>query len=714
MIDRSLRPDDPSFVGGHRLLARLGEGGMGVVYLGRTDSGALAAVKVIRAEYALDDDFRTRFRREADAARRVDGPWVVKVTGADPDAARPWLATVFEPGPSLAEAVGRHGPLPVRAVRVLGKTLARALAAVHGAGLVHRDVKPGNILLAADGPRLIDFGIARSLDATGLTATGLVVGTPGFLAPEQAAGDGDWVGPAGDVFSLGCVLAYAATGRPPFGSGPVDALLYRTVHDEPDLDGLDRQDEELAAVLRRCLAKDPAGRPAPEELDAALVEDVPSGTVDWLPAAVVRMVADRSAEMLSLPEIGATIIEGPVRDRGPSRRGFLAVASGGAAVLAMGGGAAAWAALHDGTGRHTSAGPGWAIGVQADLSGPGKAAGRAQEQGARIAVEEFNARLGRPFTLHLTTSDDGGRAERAAAAAQRLVDDPDVLAVIGSSTDATTQAALPVYDAALLPVLGMSAGQNLAQNVRSFVRGRPLHNVVAMSLGYQLEATSAATPVGVLLDRSGGDLSWMTIQMVNLVVRQYGDATHPRVVPAGTGDLTPVLAQMRSAGIKAFVYAGPLDGAIRAARGLADFTGPKYAAEPALDARFAAEPAAAGWTVVAGAIGPGAAGVRSFAQAFRTRYGRAPGFWAAEGYDAAKLLIRQLVATNGKRPARKALIGPLRKATYHGITRDFAFDQRSAGQPVLTTPASFVHQVIDGEFHYLGPAPDKAPQPRTV
>ncbi|WP_225094851.1 bifunctional serine/threonine-protein kinase/ABC transporter substrate-binding protein [Streptomyces sp. CoH27] len=709
MTDRSLRPSDPSFVGGHRLLARLGEGGMGVVYLGRTESGALAAVKVIQAEFAHDEEFRGRFRREVRAAQRVTSPWVVKVTGADAEAEQPWLATAFEPGPALADAVRQHGPLPPRAVRVLGKMLARALAAVHEAGLVHRDVKPGNILLAADGPRLIDFGIARSPHDTAFTSTDLVVGTPGFLSPEQAAA-GE-LSPASDVFSLGCVLAYAATGRPPFGAGATDALLYRTVHDEPDLDGVDA---ESATVLARCLAKDPAARPTPAELDAALVEDVPSGTADWLPADVVRMIAERSAEMLALPEIEATLAEPPtVPAPSRSRRGFLTAASAGAAVLAVGGGAAAWAALrgtHGGSG--TPAAPGWAIGVQADLSGPGKVAGQAQEQGARLAVEQFNARRDKPFTLRLRSADDRGSSAGATTAARQLADDKDVLAVIGSSTDATTQAALPVYDAALLPLLSMSAGQNLLQNTRSFLRGRPLHNAVAMKLAFQWAATSTAAPVGVLLDRSGGDLSWMTIQMVNLIVRKYGRATHPRVVPAGTTDLKPVLDEMRAAGIAAFVYAGPLDGALRAARGMADFKGPKYAAEPALDTRFAAEPAADGWTVVASAIGPGAAQVRSFAEAFRSRYGHAPGFWAAEGYDAANLLIDRLLATKGGRPAPRDLIAPLQKTKYRGLTREFVFDSTTVGTPMLATPATFVHQVRGGALRYVGPAPDKAPVPR--
>ncbi|MYR61843.1 protein kinase, partial [Streptomyces sp. SID625] len=233
-------------------------------------------------------------------------------------APEPWLATAFVPGPSLAEAVAAHGPLPVPAVLTLGRLLAEALSEVHAGGLVHRDVKPGNVVLGRDGPHLIDFGIARSAAATALTAPDAVIGTPGFLSPEQTRVRGGTVGPASDLFSLGCVLAYAATGRPPFGGGAADALLYRTVHDRPDLDGVP-DDGGLRALLERCLAKEPGDRPtaagvaaelAPDGPDPEAAEDpadVPDGSgADWLPEPVVAMIADRSARALALPAVDPT------------------------------------------------------------------------------------------------------------------------------------------------------------------------------------------------------------------------------------------------------------------------------------------------------------------------------------------------------------------------------------------------------------------------
>jgi len=226
---------DPRTVGGFTLTRLLGEGGMGRVYLGRGRSG-IAAVKVVRSDLAGDPEFRARFGHEIEAASRVRSRYTAALLGADAEGDPPWLATEYVPAPSVREAVGLHGPMPVEQVRMLGIGLAEALTAIHAAGIVHRDLKPANVLLGADGPKVIDFGIARAADATVLTRTGAVVGSPGFIAPEQITHARSE--PAGDVFALGGVLAYAATGRPPFGSGDLNALLYRTVHTDPDLSGI--------------------------------------------------------------------------------------------------------------------------------------------------------------------------------------------------------------------------------------------------------------------------------------------------------------------------------------------------------------------------------------------------------------------------------------------------------------------------------------------
>lgn len=214
-----LEAGEPHTIGAYRLLGRLGAGGMGRVYLGRSAGGRTVAVKVVHPHFALDEQFRARFRREVESARRIGAQWTAPVLDADPDAPVPWVATGYVAGPPLSQAITEHGPLPEHAVRTLGAGLAEALAVVHGQGIVHRDVKPSNVLLALDGPRLIDFGIARALGATvSLTSTGVSVGSPGYMAPEQIRGRD--VSGAADVFSLGAVLAYAATGAAPFRATP--------------------------------------------------------------------------------------------------------------------------------------------------------------------------------------------------------------------------------------------------------------------------------------------------------------------------------------------------------------------------------------------------------------------------------------------------------------------------------------------------------------
>jgi hypothetical protein len=238
---------------------------MGTVFLARSPGGRQVAVKVVRTELADNGGFRERFHREVAAMRAVGGFWTAAVVDADPDAPSPWLATEYVPGPTLNDAVAADGPLTAPRTRALAAGLAEALRAVHGAGLVHRDLKPANVLLAADGPRVIDFGIAKALEESALTATGMVVGTPGFLSPEQI--EGREVTPASDVFAFGAVLVFAATGEGPFGTGTLPALVYRVVHGEPNLDGLP---DDLRSLVADCLDREPDARPTPAELLATV------------------------------------------------------------------------------------------------------------------------------------------------------------------------------------------------------------------------------------------------------------------------------------------------------------------------------------------------------------------------------------------------------------------------------------------------------------
>jgi serine/threonine protein kinase len=257
---------------------------MGRVFLGRSPGGRLVAVKVIRAELAEQAEFRNRFVREVAAARTVSGVFTAAVVDAEVDAPVPWLATAYVPGLSLADTITRHGPLPVTSVLALAAGLAEGLGAIHAAGIVHRDLKPSNVLLADDGPRIIDFGISRAAEASVLTGTGVVFGSPSFMSPEQARGQ--LAGPPSDVFSLGAVLSFAATGEGPFGTGSSATRLYRVVFTPPDTSGLPAA---LRALVERCLAKDPEQRPTTEQLLAEL--DTAPPTAGWLPASITQTFA---------------------------------------------------------------------------------------------------------------------------------------------------------------------------------------------------------------------------------------------------------------------------------------------------------------------------------------------------------------------------------------------------------------------------------------
>ncbi|MEU2074253.1 MULTISPECIES: serine/threonine-protein kinase [unclassified Streptomyces] len=307
-----LRREDPRIVGSFRLHRRLGAGGMGVVYLGSDRRGQRVALKVIRPDLAEDQEFRSRFAREVSAARRIRGGCTARLVAADLEAERPWFATQYVPGPSLHDRVAEEGSLRAADVASIGAALSEGLVAVHEAGVVHRDLKPSNILLSPKGPRIIDFGIAWATGASTLTHVGTAVGSPGFLAPEQVRGAA--VTPATDVFSLGATLAYAAMADSPFGHGSSEVMLYRVVHEEPQLHGVP---DALAPLIRACLAKDPEDRPSTLQLSMRLKE-IAAREAQGLPVSRPPVQRERAEERNTLRPT-ERYTDRDVPGRGPER-----------------------------------------------------------------------------------------------------------------------------------------------------------------------------------------------------------------------------------------------------------------------------------------------------------------------------------------------------------------------------------------------------------
>ncbi|WP_416982703.1 bifunctional serine/threonine-protein kinase/ABC transporter substrate-binding protein [Streptomyces sp. T028] len=725
----ALRPGDPQAVGGHRLLGRLGAGGMGVVYLALTPGGALVALKVIRAEYAADPAFRVRFRREAQAlgrlgdqvAGRAGGRWLVPVTSADPEAREPWLATAYVPGPPLTDAVARYGPLPPQSVRVLGARLAEALAEVHAAGLVHRDVKPGNVLLALDGPRLIDFGIARSADATALTASDVVIGSPGHLSPEQAqAGRAERIGPPSDVFSLACVLAFASTGRRAFGTGTPAAVIYRTVHETPDLDGVP---DPLLPLLTACLAKEPGARPGAEEVRAALDPGATAGD-GWLPAPLPGLIAERAARVLELPvpqapdEAHPGQLDATEVAHRPSRRRFLVLGAV-AGVLGAGGGVAAWVAGRSGEGSGGGTGgqsplPRYTIGLHADLSGAQKSFGRAQERGARLAVEQHNARADRDFDLVLQVRDDGGEPERAVETADAFAADDTVYAVVGPTTDATAVAARDRYQKALLPALIVSARDDQLSKTSdtAIFQLSPSDVSRTTPVGWYLTHVEPSRRTAVIDDRAAGRTGWISVRALTEFPPSHDvdGTTTLHTVAAGSDDFRAAVEAAIAAEADALVYTGvSAHRAALCARAVreAGFTGSCAAFEPVLGSTFLAEAeeAAEGWVFGATYMDPSASpapkAAKAFAAAYRKRYGvDEVGPYAAEAFDALGLAAEGLRLLGRDGVERGGVTRRLRTLTYRGVCKKVSFNRTTL--QLDYTPGLFLYQVKKGRARFLG------------
>ena len=739
---RALKPGDPAFVGGTGCSAGSARAAWAWSTWPASTGGALVALKVIRAEYAADHGFRARFRREAEAASGLTGQ--LAGTGHRGGAGgpralagdrlrtgarrwpRPWTAA--------RAAAAAYGP---RAGRPAGRGAhrgARRGAGAPGRQAGQRPARPGR----PPADRLRHRPVAAVL--TALTEPGAVVGTPGYLSPEQARTGGE-AAPASDMFALGCVLAYALTGQRPFGLGDPAAVLYRTVHEEPDVPGLDRLPLPLRTAITGCLAKDPAGRPTAAELARSLrdIDQMSTGpdqqaaphqqttpaegftsapSADWLPSAVLRLVADRSARALDPPprQNGPTALLEPTvagEGRAPSRRRIFAIGGSAVAVLAASGTAILLTNRQDTTqGGAAQNLPTHVIGFQAALTGDQKEVGLAQERGARLAVAAHNARKNTRFRLALTSYDDRGEAGRAKEGARKLLTERSLCAVIGPTTGAAARAAVPLYAKASTPVLLVSAdydalGLSSATERTLCVTTAPSRYRTLPVLAY-LTWVRKVERTSVVQDQAAPEMA-ETARGLRETPPSEGTATvHP--VASGTDDFGPAVAAALATQPQAIVYAGTSPTrAAACARALATagFTGPRVTFESVKRPAFleAAGEAAEGWVFEAPYSEPQSSdsmAAHAFTSTYRDRYGAPPARWAAEAYDAVGLIAASLDAHGGGAGITPGQVAErLFKLSYNGVAKPIRFNQ-DITHGLRPENTSFLYQVKDGKFRFLG------------
>jgi ABC-type branched-subunit amino acid transport system substrate-binding protein len=689
-----LLPEDPARVGSYELVGRLGDGGQGSVYLGRDRHGREVAIKLLHARFSRDPAARSRFVRELEVASRVSGFCTARVLDADIHGDRPYIVSEFVRGPALVDLVRNEGPMDAAALLRLAIGTATALVAIHRAEIVHRDFKPPNVLIGPGGPRVIDFGIARALDSSAITMTSQMVGTPGYMAPEQVAGD--TVGPAADVFAWGGTMLFAATGRPPFGADSIPAVLHRVVNAEADLSPLPGP---LAELVGSCLAKDPARRPTSSDVLFRLLEM----------AGATMTAGEQAGDLL---ERGATLLtevslESPPsqltrRGARPARHRLLVAATpvilAGLAILVP-------TVIFQMRSQPKSV----IVGLIAPLTGLEADFSIDIRDGVALAMDEYKA--GKPpVPVRLVYYDTHGTDEGARQAAQRAVSD-GVAAVIGPKSDSETMQVAPILESRQIPsVSPVAGGRALVRNGWRFWHTMAADDEDAVrGLADMVTRRARRTDKIVVLDDKRDDSPYAAAEFTSQV-EDAGKTVERLSMPPrpakGTADYSGVVERMKKLKPDVVFFggsslsAGPL---IKQAR-KAGFDGKFYLTESSLTtdlAELAGNKAVEGTVLSCSCISPPKAPDARFPQLYDEllqRFEKAhkqPGGHAPESYDAAWSILHAL--QKGKRTGRD-INAFLRIIDEPGATQWLHFGP--FGEPIGTN--TYIYQWQGGLLCFIG------------
>jgi ABC-type branched-subunit amino acid transport system substrate-binding protein len=735
-----LLPGDPRQLGDYELIGRLGEGGQGVVFLGRAPDDRQVAVKLLLTQLTGDAAARSRFVRELAVAERVAGFCTAQVLDADVAGDQPYIVSEYVPGPSLKDLVQRDGPREGSALIRLAIGTATALAAIHQAGIVHRDLKPLNVLMGPDGPRVIDFGVARALDTTAVTMTSQVVGTPAYMAPEQLAGGP--VGAAADMFAWASTMVFAGTGGPPFGADTIPAVMHRIMNLDPETGVLP---EPLGELVAACLSKDPARRPTAHAVLLRLLGGIgapaPAVTGDRIEPALSRgatvatsttdprlglgqapppYAVQRATTMYGAP--GGAVAGPPRRPRLSRRTALLKIGVPATAAVTVLAAVIGYAVFADRGGPATTAPMKVRIGFAGALSGEYADVVQPMLNGAQLAVKEYNDT--RPKTTAvLVTADTGGSPERIPEAAGKLVAD-GVAGVIGPPFSAESEVAAPIFERVKVPSISTSAtGRALSGNGwRFWHRLVPSDQEVARSATEFLYRT--AKPKRVFVADDEQRYTQDTADDVAAAFRERGVKVTEGRFSARDADLSAIVGEIRASKADVVFYGGTYQSAARLV---------KRTRAAGVKARFGLADAALAAGFVSAAGRGNAEGtvfacscfdasqsteqtVEDFRERYRIQFGSIPGYYTAEGYDATVAFLKAVKAGRADKAGRTEEPGEVSSAAaqeageevnrylatvnLEGVSRRVRFT--ATGDPAEGTV--YVYQVKDGRIQLRGDA----------